>query len=198
MATWRLCVRPLFLLATCLHASPRMTAGRANNLKRARAIKLVDGTSHPEPKLQRMAALVREQLQQQQREEAEAAARKAALGVTNGAPAAANGDADGNGSVKPEPEDDDAPPDDVKGADDVVSEEEIAKMTEELETMQKQKHLLFVRLKEVLKDDERSKAAAEAAAEAEKERRREEGCAARAPASALLLGTLAARHGGRS
>ena len=144
---------------------------KANKLKRVaaaaegRALKLVDATVHPEPKMQRIAQLVHMRLLKEREEAAAAAAaaaQRAALGLANGASTEANGHAEDK-AVKSEP---DAEPDvkdeeDVKeeeGAGIVDEEEEIGRMTEELEVMQKQKHLLFVRLRELLKEDERKKA----------------------------------------
>ena len=151
--------------------------------KRARTLKSVDGTVHPEAKMLRMAELVREQQRRlAAEEEAHRAAKKASVAGSNqgegndgmdkeGACEGAPGQVGDEDKAKPES----APSGEAVGpggeADEdacATLDEEISHMVEELEAMQKQKHLLFVRLKELLKEEERSKAAAEVVEEEKK------------------------------
>ena len=138
-------------------------------MKRSRALKLVDPRRHPEPKLRRMAEIVAIRVEREKREAAlaKAAATREALhenGVTEHA-GESKTDSDSTDPVTPAP----ASSEHVKTEEETEteqhvppSEEAIAEMQEELETLQKKKHLLFVRLKDMLREEEQKKAAAEA------------------------------------
>ena len=138
-------------------------------MKRPRAIKPhPEVKRHPEPKLRRMAEIVQARALRD-RQEAMAAAT---AGPANGTVADNTVTAEAMDIVMPEV----VMPDKLvtsspQAAQSPVKEEEkeaplsdeaIAEMSEQLETLQKKKHTLFVRLKEMLKEEEKQKAVAEA------------------------------------
>ena len=96
-------------------------------------------------KMQRMKDIIRARLEE------EAEARQAA----------ARAEASGNGSAEPEAPEPAEAPAPAEPVEEVPSEEQVAEMQAEVETLQKKKHLLFVKLKEILREEERAKAEAE-------------------------------------
>ena len=123
-----------------------------------RTFKVQDKQRHSEAKLHRMAQLIRQRLLDQALAETE---RKEQL--ANGkSPAAAVADACGDAAQAQEEEL--APPPEENHA------ARVEELQEELESMQKQKHLLFIKLKEILKkEDQRREKANEAEAKLQRQ-----------------------------
>lgn len=162
-------------------------------MKRSILPKMVDPRKHSEAKLARMTDIVRERVRRERREAAEAEKKAAdeekrakAMPHVNGiAKADESGpplvvktesglvvktESAGSSGAPATP----APPKEPEPKKvEPPSDEAIAEMQEELETLQHKKHLLFVKLKGMLKEEEEQKAAA-AAAEAERREREQQ------------------------
>ena len=115
-----------------------------------RKFKMVENQNHSDAKLARMKEIVRQRLERQKQEEEEK--RAAALR----AEAVARGEAPPE-EPEPEPEPEPEKPPEP----DVPDEAAIAEMQEELEVIEAKKHKLFVKLKEMLKEEQLKKAAEE-------------------------------------
>ena len=145
-----------------------------------RELKLVDPRQPSDAKLRRMGEIVRERMRlEAEAREAEEAAR---IEAEAAAEAAAQALANGNGCKKEDEEAEEVEvkeeeKEEEKEAEEEIDDAKLEAMREELEDLQQQKHQLFVKLKRVLKEEEKEKqekkAAEEAkAAEAERQEQR--------------------------
>ena len=144
-------------------------------MKRARALKLVDPRRHPEPKHARMAEIIRQRVDQERSEaprlvppasDSSQCAKPIAVKVEapDETPAASPSGAEASADIQDGSKD-------AALAASPPSDEAVAEMQEELEKIQHKKHLLVVRLKGMLKEEEAQKAAV---AEAEKQDRQQQ------------------------
>ena len=145
-----------------------------------RELKLVDPRQPSNAKIRRMGEIVRERMrleaeareaEEAARIEAEAAAEAAALALANGNGCKKEDEEAEEVEVKEEEKEEE------KEAEEEIDDAKLEAMREELEDLQQQKHQLFVKLKRVLKEEEKEKqekkAAEEAkAAEAERQEQR--------------------------